>query len=152
MARYLFAMDWNDFDTYAETFTEDGELDYAGGVSRGRETIRAEAKHFKDMIATIYVDWQGKPAKLRHVLAQANIRVEGDRAWTTALWYEMANDGPDGTLKMGTFGHYEDELVRLEGRWFFKRRKIYNEFLEGRQSTAVNPARLMDQAADAAIK
>lgn len=147
MARYLFAMDWNDFDTYANTFTEDGELDYARGITRGRENIRAEAKRFKENVGQIYVDWQGKPAKLRHVLAQSVIRVEGDRAWCTAFWYEMANDGPEGTLKMGTFGHYEDELVRLDGDWFFARRKIWNEFLPGRESTAANPVLAMDAAA-----
>ncbi len=60
------------------------------------------------------------------------IRIEGDRAWNTGFWFEMADDGPDGALKMGSFGHYEDELARVDGQWLFKRRKIYNEFLEGR--------------------
>lgn len=149
MARYLFAMDWNDFDTYADTFTEDGELDYARGVTQGRENIRAEAKRFKEMVGTLYVDHEGKPAKLRHVVTHKVIRVDGDLAWHTGFWFEMANDGPEGSLKMGTFGHYDDELVRLDGKWFFQRRKIYNEFLAGRESTSVNPVLLMDQAADA---
>ena len=149
MARYLFAMDWNDYDTYAECFTEDGELDYAGGITRGRENIRAEAKRFKEKVATLFVDWKGNPAKLRHIVTQTVIRVEGDRAFTTAQWFEMANDGPEGAPKLGTFGHYQDELVRQEGRWLFHRRKIWNEFLEGRESTEVNPVRLMDQAAQA---
>ena len=33
MARYLFAMDWGDFDAYAATFTEDGVLDETVSVS-----------------------------------------------------------------------------------------------------------------------
>jgi ketosteroid isomerase-like protein len=150
MARYLFAMDWNDFDTYAECFTEDGVLDYAMGTTSGRENIRAEARRFKENVGTLYVDSEGRPAKLRHVVAHKAIRVEGDRAWNTGFWFEMANDGPDGALKMGTFGHYEDELARIGGEWKFKRRKIYNEFLEGRTSTDVNPVGLMDDAAGAA--
>jgi hypothetical protein len=149
MARYLFAMDWNDFDTYAATFTEDGELDYARGVAKGRETIRAEAKRFKESIGQIYVDSSGNPAKLRHVVAQTVVRVEGDRAWSTAFWYEMANDGPDGTLKMGTFGTYEDELRRVDGAWLFARRQINNEFLKGRGTGDVNPVRKLDAAAEA---
>lgn len=150
MARYLFAMDWNDYDTYAECFTEDGELDYAMGTTRGRENIRAEAKRFKDNVGQMFVDSNGNPAKLRHVVAHKAIRVEGDRAWNTGFWFEMANDGPDGAPKMGTFGHYEDELARVDGVWKFKRRKIYNEFLKDRGSAAVNPVRSMDQAADSA--
>ena len=57
-------------------------------------------------------DEDGKPAVLRHVLAHTVIRVGGDRAWTRAQWFEMANDGPGKSLKMGTFGIYEDELER----------------------------------------
>jgi hypothetical protein len=100
MARYLFAMDWNDFDTYADCFTEDGELDYAMGTTRGRENIRAEARRFKENVGKLYVDAAGAPAKLRHVVAHKAISVEGDRAWNTGFWFEMANDGPEGALKM----------------------------------------------------
>jgi hypothetical protein len=132
MARYLFAMDYNDYDTYAECFAEDGELDYAAGITRGREAIRTEAKVFKDNVARLFVDWQGNPAKLRN------------RAWNTGLWWEMTNGGPEGSLATPSFGTYEDELVRVEGRWLFKRRKIYNEFIEGRQTDPGNPVLAMD--------
>jgi len=144
MARYLFAMDYNDYDTYAECFTEDGVLDYAGGTTVGREAIRAEAKVFKDNVARLFVDWQGNPAKLRHLVQHKAIRVEGDRAWNTGLWWEMTNGGPEGALATPSFGTYEDELVRVGGRWLFKRRKVYNEFIAGRESGAANPVLAMD--------
>jgi hypothetical protein len=28
---------------------------------------------------------------------------------------------------IGGFGHYEDDLVKVNGQWFFSKRKIYNE-------------------------
>jgi len=148
IARYLFAMDWNDYDTYAQCFAEDGVLDYAMGVQQGREHIRAEAKRFKENVGTIFVTHEGRPAKLRHVIGQRAIRIEGDRAWNTGFWFEMADNGAEGALKMGSFGHYEDELARIDGQWLFTRRKIYNEFLEGRHSGEENPVRAMDRAAD----
>ena len=40
-ARYMFALDWQDADAYAAAFTEDGVLDWAYSMVRGRETIRA---------------------------------------------------------------------------------------------------------------
>ena len=141
MARYLFAMDYHDADAYAACFTEDGVLDYAMGTTVGREAIRAEANVFKDNIGRIFVDWQGNPAKLRHLVQHKAIRVEGDHAWHTGLWWEMTNGGPEGSVATPSFGTYEDELVRVDGRWLFKRRKIYNEFLDGRQSGPGNPAR-----------
>lgn len=153
MARYLFAMDWGDYDTYAECFTEDGVLDYAQGVTRGREAIRAEARSFKEKIGTIFRDVDGNPAVLRHVLCHSAIRVEGNRAWHTGVWFEMANDGPrtsDGkrlTPQVGSFGIYEDELVRVDGAWKFAKRDIRNEFLAGRGSGAENPVARMDRKA-----
>jgi uncharacterized protein (TIGR02246 family) len=146
MARYLFAMDYHDADAYAECFAEDGVLDYAMGTLEGREAIRAEARVFADKIAEVFKDWQGNPAKLRHLVQHKAIRIEGDRAWNTGLWWEMTNGGPEGSLATPSFGTYEDELVRVDGRWMFKRRKIYNEFLEGRESGPVNPVLAMDAA------
>jgi uncharacterized protein (TIGR02246 family) len=149
MARYLFAMDYHDADAYAECFTEDGVLDYAMGRLEGREAIRAEARAFKDKVGEIFKDWQGNPAKLRHAINQQAIRVEGDRASNTGLWWEMTNGGPEGSFATPSFGIYEDELARVDGRWLFKRRKIYNEFLPGRESAAGNPVRAMDARASA---
>ncbi len=147
MARYLFAMDWGDLDAYAATFTEDGRLDYASGSAQGRQAIKETVQAFKDRISKIYVDADGNPAKLRHVVAQTVIRVEGNQAWSTALWYEMANNGPDGAPSIGTYGTYEDELEKVDGQWLFKRRLINNEFLKGRGTGDKNPVRTLDEAA-----
>ena len=149
MARYLFAMDWLDADAYAQCFTEDGELDWAMGVARGREEIRAEARTFAAKIGEIFQDNEGNRALLRHVVDQKVIRVEGDRAWHTGFWWEMTNGGPDGSIALPSFGIYEDELARVEGRWLFTRRKIFNEFLPGRESGGM-PVRELDARADSA--
>ncbi|WP_427967671.1 nuclear transport factor 2 family protein [Altererythrobacter sp.] len=148
MARYLFAMDWNDFDSYAETFTEDGELVFATGAAKGRQAIRDMARKFKQRLGEIYRDEDGNPAVLRHVLGHTSIRVEGDRAWSRGFWYEMGNTGPGKTPEIGSFGTYADELVRIDGRWFFTKREVFNEFLEGRGTRAENPVRRMDAQAD----
>jgi ketosteroid isomerase-like protein len=149
MSRYLFAMDYGDFDAYVETFTEDGVLEFSRSTSRGRAEIKKAVAVFKEAIGKLYKDKEGNPATLRHVLLQAVIRVEADHAWTRSLWVEMANDGANGTLKMGTFGIYEDELQRVKGHWLFSRRRVLNEFLEGRHSGPDNPVRDLDGLAAA---
>jgi hypothetical protein len=58
----------------------------------------------------------------------------------------MTNGGPGGSVALPSFGIYEDELKRIDGRWLFTRRKICNEFLPGRESGAANPVRAMDAA------
>ena len=146
MARYLFALDYNDLDTFIAMFTDDASFDFARGRVEGKAAILEAVKGFKARIGDIYKDEDGAPAVLRHVLAHAAIRVEGDRAWTRAQWFEMANDGPGKTLKMGTFGIYEDKLERHGGRWLFSERRILNEFLPGRESGPGNPIHSMDAA------
>ena len=150
MARYLFALDYNDLDTFIEMFTEDAEFDYARGIARGKADILQTVAGFKKAIGEIYVDEEGNPAILRHVLAHTVVRVEGDRAWTRAQWFEVADDGGRDpasgrkTPKMGTYGIYEDELRKVDGRWLFSKRRILNEFLEGRRSGPGNPVVEMD--------
>jgi hypothetical protein len=156
MSRYLMAMDYNDFDTYADTFTEDGTLNYATGTVTGRENIRAEAKAFKARVGTMFTDVEGMPSLLRHVLCHSTIRVEGDKAWHTGFWFEFDNGGPISekgrkTILMGTYGIYEDELVRVDGEWKFFYRNIRNEFLPGRDSGTVNPVLAMDAKALATL-
>jgi hypothetical protein len=149
MARYLFAIDYFDWDSYVETFAPDGELEFASGTYKGRDEIREALKKFSARIGEFYHTENGKPATLRHVILQSSIRVEGDHAWARSLWVEMANHGPGDTLKMGTFGLYEDELKKIDGHWLFAKRRVLNEFIPGRHSGPGNPVREMDAAAEA---
>ena len=149
MARYLFAIDYDDWDAYVETFAPDGELEFASGTSKGRPAIRDMVTKFAAGIGRFYHTEDGKPAKLRHVILQSVIRVEGERAWGRTLWMEMANHGPGDTMKMGTYGIYEDDLKKVNGQWLFAKRRVLNEFIKSRSSGPGNPVRDMDAAADA---
>lgn len=150
MARYLFAIDYFDWDAYIATFAPDAELEFASGTYRGHAEIREAVTRFSEGIGRFYHTEDGQPAKLRHVVLQSAVRVEGDRAWATTLWVEMANNGPADEMKMGTYGIYEDQFSRLDGRWLIQRRRVLNEFIPNRHSGPDNPLRAMDAAADAA--
>lgn len=149
MARYLFAIDYHDWDAYIATFAPDAELEFASGISRGREAIREAVTTFAAGIGRFYHTEDGEPAALRHVVLQSVIRVEGDRAWGRTLWVEMANHGPGDEMKMGTYGIYEDEFARIDGSWLIARRNVLNEFIPSRNSGPGNPVRDMDEVADA---
>ena len=115
MSRYLFAMDYGDFDAYVETFTEDGVLEFSRSTSKGRAEIKKAVAAFKESIGKLYKDKEGNPATLRHVLLQAVIRVEADRAWTRSLWVEMANDGPNGDAQDGNLRYLRGRAPAREG-------------------------------------
>ena len=104
---------------------------------------------FAQTIGKTYHTEDGKPAKLRHVVLESMIRVEGKHAWGRTLWLEMANHGPQDTMKMGTYGIYEDEFTKVDGQWLIAKRNVLNEFLKGRNSGPGNPVRDSDAAADA---
>jgi ketosteroid isomerase-like protein len=149
MARYLFAIDYFDWDAYVATFAEDGELEFASGKSKGRDAIRQAVTSFAQGIGRFYHTEDGKMAILRHVILQSSIRVEGERAWGRSLWLEMANHGPGDTMKMGTYGIYEDEFRKVDGRWLIARRNVLNEFIANRRSGPENPVGEMDALAEA---
>ncbi|MCL6252057.1 nuclear transport factor 2 family protein [Altererythrobacter sp. KTW20L] len=149
MARYLFAIDYFDWDAYIATFAPDAELEFASGTYRGHDEIRTAVTNFSEGIGRFYHTEDGQPAKLRHVVLQSVVRVEGDRAWATTLWVEMANNGPADEMKMGTYGIYRDEFSRPDGRWLIQRRNVLNEFIPNRGSGPGNPVTEMDGLADA---
>jgi len=149
MARYLFAIDYFDWDAYVATFAPDGELEFASGKSVGRDAIRTAVTNFSTGIARFYHTEDGKMAILRHVVLQSSIRVEGERAWGRTLWLEMANHGPGDTMKMGTYGIYEDEFKKVDGHWLIARRNVLNEFIPNRRSGPENPVGEMDALAEA---
>jgi len=148
MARYLFAIDYADWDAYVATFAEDGKLEFASGQYRGRDEIRAAVTRFAEGIGRFYHTEDGKPAILRHVVLQSVIRVEGDRAFGRTLWVEMANHGPGDTMKMGTYGIYEDDFEKIDGHWLIARRNVLNEFIPNRRSGPENPVTWMDALAE----
>src|SRR5690606_10433914 len=109
-ARYLFALDFLDANTYASTFAEDGVLDWAGGVVTGREAIRSEVEEMREAARRQAGADHPHPPRFRHFISNAVIKVDGDRASARAYWHEVSNDGRSRWPYVGGFGHYEDEL------------------------------------------
>jgi hypothetical protein len=149
MARYLFALDYNDLDSFIAMFTDDAEFEFARGGSRARTTSSPRCKGFKLRIGEHYKDEDGNPAVLRHVLAHTAIRVVGDRAWTRAQWFEMANDGPARASRWAPSGSTRTSCARSTGRWLFSERRISTSSCPGRESGPDNPIRTMDATASA---
>ena len=67
-----------------------------------------------------------RPAVGRHNISNIVIKVDGNKARSRAYWFHYSNDNPKRTGVFDGFGHYEDELVKVKGRWLFAKRRIYN--------------------------
>jgi hypothetical protein len=140
-ARYLFALDFRDAKSYAGTFTQDGVLDYGAGQIKGRKAIeemvagmseRAKEQAAKDPTGL-------RPAAGRHSITNIVIKVNGDTATSVAYWSHVGNANPERKSVLNSFGHYEDELVKVNGEWLFSKRKIYNEVIPEWAAGSDNP-------------
>ena len=139
-ARYLFAFDFGDPKGYAATFTPDGILDYGMGEIKGRETI---AKFIQDgrkrtEEARAKTPAGKRPSVSRHIISNIVVKIDGNKARGIAYWTHMTS-GDDGRGTVDFFGHYEDEMVKVNGEWLFARRRIYNEAIPEWASEYVNP-------------
>lgn len=140
-ARYVFAADWQDADTYASLFTEDGVLDWARGVAEGREAIRSEVQGMRANFAAMEAaDAPLRPARLRHFITSIVLEVDGNEGKARAFWVEFDNRNAERKAYSGAYGHSEDRLRKVDGQWQFAFRKIYNEEMPERSAPMQNPA------------
>ena len=137
-ARYMFAMDFRDPDFYAEVFTEDAILTHGNGTEVGREAIHA----FLSAPPRFPAEPGLRPSKGAHNITNIVIEVDGDRARSVANWFVAGKNNPERSAGVGAYGHYEDELVKIDGQWYFSKREIYNEQLDRRSAAGQpNPVR-----------
>ncbi len=141
-ARYLFALDFFDLDAYVSTFTEDGVLDIIEYKVKGRDAIRKAIEESRAVF-----DRSGSkvpeglyPATGRHNITNIVIKVEGDKAYGRAYWFHYSNDNPERKAVFDGYGHYEDEMVKVNGQWLFSKRVIYNEGVKKWIGPSKNPA------------
>jgi hypothetical protein len=123
-ARYLFAMDFGDPDLYVTMFTEDGVLDIGNGEIKGRKAIRDVIAKMPNSRTT---ESGLRPASGRHNISNIVVKVNGNKATSRAYWFHYSNNNPERRGVFSGYGHYEDELVKVNGQWLFTKRRIYNE-------------------------
>ncbi len=129
MSTYFIALDAGDIDTYAGVFAEDATIYWIGGIERGREQIRRDMASFGTGRRKLPKDATERP-RVIHTLGSQRIDFTGpDTAHDVGMWLGFRSDPADGACQCFEFGHYEDEYVRIDGRWYFQVRRIYNERL-----------------------
>jgi len=106
-------LDSGDFDAYAALFAEDGEVRLG---PMGRATGRAD---IKALMVTTLGDRVGSTF---HIVSSPRVTINGDEANATVMW-SVASLADDGLARVTMVGHHRDELRRIDGRWYFQRRR-----------------------------
>ena len=140
-ARYLFALDFFDMDTYVSTFTEDGILDILAYQAKGRAEIRKKLEEARPVFNPASEKKPGLyPPTGRHNITNIVLKIDGDKAVGRSYWFHYGNNNPKRAGALDGYGHYEDEMVKVNGKWLFSKRKIYNEGVEKWIAPSKNPA------------
>ena len=115
LAEYCFRLDDGQFAEMAALFTEDGIWDTAFGKATGRAAIAELARSLRR---------RGERPRPRavHLVTNIAITLDGEYARVHSNWMVMQND-PQGP-RIGSGGAYLDEMVRKDGSWRFRYRKI----------------------------
>jgi len=130
--RYMVAVDAGDIETVMSTWADDGVLDWVRGVEHGKEAIRKAMSNFGGAVPVKLAEGATSRPRTRHQIINHVIDVNGNTAKTIAYWFALTNNTPQKDVQLLYFGHYEDELVKVNGRWLFKSRKVYNESMPNR--------------------
>jgi hypothetical protein len=139
-ARYLFALDFFDMDTYVSTFTEDGILDIIAYQAKGRAEIRKKLEEARPVFNPASEKAPGLyPPTGRHNITNIVLKIDGDNAVGRSYWFHYGNNNPQRAGVLDGYGHYEDEMVKVNGKWLFAKRKIYNEGVEKWIAPPKNP-------------
>lgn len=112
LARYCFALDEERFEDMAVLFTEDGVWETAFGTGTGRGGIVAQARS---------ISTPGRPRRV-HLTTNIVIDLAGDSASVRSNWLLFQN-GDAGPV-IGSGGGYFDQVVKQDGRWLFRHRRI----------------------------
>jgi len=125
---YMAAVDAGDLETVMDTWAEDGVLNWVFGTETGKADIREALSSFGGMGEMgKYPPEATERRRTRHQIINHVIDVDGDTATSFAYWFAMTNKTTHGQIELLYMGHYEDELVRVDGEWKFKTRTVYNE-------------------------
>jgi SnoaL-like protein len=109
--------DENSFGTY---YVPDGVLDVNGLVAQGEKPI---AELYKKLAA-------GSPhlkGTFHMVLSNPIVVINGDTATADVLWTGVISETVQAAPRLVEQGREHDELVKRDGRWFFKHRVITSD-------------------------
>ena len=130
--RYMVAVDAGDIETVMSTWAEDGVLESVFGTQHGKAEIRKSMSAFGGGRAVTIPEGATSRPRTHHQIINHVIDVDGNSAKTIAYWFAMTNATPQKDVQLLYFGHYEDQLVKVNGKWLFKSRKVFNESLANR--------------------
>jgi uncharacterized protein (TIGR02246 family) len=109
LAEYCHLCDDGDFEGLADRFTDDGTFVFGDRTMTGRNAL---------------IRWfertQSPERRGKHLTSNVAVTIDGDRATVVSDYVFLTK--VDGRPTPLIAGRYDDDLVRVDGRWRFRQR------------------------------
>ncbi len=107
-------------EKFGSYYLADGILDVNGLIARGEQQI-------EDLYKRTAEGTPRRPGRFHMLISNPRIRVSGDTATADVVWTGIISDTPQSTPHFVEQGREHDELVKRNGRWYFKHRIITSD-------------------------
>jgi hypothetical protein len=120
LVTYGHLLDEKDLRGYSQLFAADGVWEGGIGSATGPQGIY-------DMLDTVFKRVPpGNYGNDYHIMSDFQVTTNGDTATSRSNWTWVV-EGSSGTPVIQRSGHYEDQLVKVDGVWKFKHRLTVTE-------------------------
>ncbi len=126
MWQYVRALDTENADAYAATYTPDGQFGTGANAVKGREALKKMIDGLRQGAAADEAKTGEKRQAMYHVITNSYLEfVDKDHARLEAYWMTVfAAAGPNKPSRVAAAGREVDDLVRTNGQWLIKVRDV----------------------------
>lgn len=125
MWKYVRALDTENPDAYAATYTPDGQFGTGAKAVKGRDALKKMIDGFRQQSAQAKAKGQTRPP-MYHMLLNGYVDFpDKDHAHMEAYWLTVFGQaGQNVPVRVAAAGREVDELVRVDGQWLIKLRDV----------------------------
>lgn len=128
LQRYMVGIDSMDEALYESAFAENATFELNGQIYEGRETIGdiivGVRTNREARLAASAADGSPPPNTLFHIMMNSRIAFVDEDTAIHRSYYETISQSPEGEVRIGAIGRYEDELQKIDGAWLIVKRKL----------------------------
>ncbi len=125
MWQYTRALDTENADAYAATYTADGQFGSGPNAVKGHDALKKMIADFRQRSADAEAKGQQRPP-MYHMSANSYLEfVDKDHAHLEGYWLTVfGQQGPNVPVRVAAAGREVDELVRVNGQWLIRLRDV----------------------------
>jgi SnoaL-like domain len=125
MWQYTRALDTENADAYAATYTPDGQFGAGANVTKGRDALKKMIDGFRQSNAAAEAKGQKRPP-MYHMETNSYLEfVDKDHARIEGYWLTVfAGQGTAVPVRVAAAGREVDNLVRMNGQWLIQSRDV----------------------------